>query len=86
MGTRTDAPGEQYRNLRSMHRTHMARILRCKSGGIGELGPFVEPITSRHGCTKWCCGWAVSVMYANHFPNADPEARTFFRNSEQSLC
>jgi len=48
--------------------------------GIGELGPFVEPINLKAWLHEMVLRLGPSaVMYANHFPNADPKLEQFFQ-------
>jgi hypothetical protein len=54
--------------------------------GIGELGPFVDPINLKAWLHEMVLRLGPSaVMYANHFPNAHPKLEQFFRGFGKEL-
>lgn len=47
---------------------------------MGELGPFIEPINLKAWLHEMVLRLGPSaVMYANHFPKADPNLERFFQ-------
>jgi hypothetical protein len=72
---------EQYRKLSELasHVTWRGFAMTTRRG-MGELGPFVEPINLKAWLHEMVLRLGPSaVMYANHFPNADPKLERFFR-------
>jgi hypothetical protein len=72
---------EQYRKLSELasHATWRGFAMTTRDG-IGELGPFVEPINLKAWLHEIVLRLGPStVMYANHFPNAGPKLERFFR-------
>jgi hypothetical protein len=72
---------EQYRKLSdlSSHATWRGFAVTTRQG-MGELGPFVEPTNLKAWLHEMVLRLGPSsVMYANHFPNADPKLERFFQ-------
>ena len=58
----------------------VARVCDDTRQGFGELGPFVEPINLKAWLHEMVLRLGPSaVIYANHFPNADPKLEGFVR-------
>jgi hypothetical protein len=72
---------ERYRTLSELasHATWRGFAMTTRQG-IGELGPFVEPINLKAWLHEMVLRLGPSaVIYANHFPNTAPEFERFFR-------
>jgi hypothetical protein len=72
---------EQYRRLSELasHATWRGFAMTTRQG-FGELGPFVEPINLKAWLHEMVLRLGPSaVIYANHFPNADPKLEGFVR-------
>lgn len=72
---------EQYRQLSELasHATWRGFAMTTRQG-IGELGPFVEPMNLKAWLHEMVLRLGPSaVIYANHFPNADPKLEGFVR-------
>lgn len=72
---------EQYRKLSELasHATWRGFAMTTRQG-IGELGPFIEPINLKAWLHEMVLRLGPStVVYANHFPNAEPKLDRFFQ-------
>ena len=72
---------EQYRKLSELasHATWRGFTMTTRQG-IGELGPFIEPINLKAWLHEMVLRLGPSaVVYGNHFPNADSKLERFFQ-------
>ena len=72
---------EQYRKLSELasHATWRGFAMTTRQG-IGELGPFIEPINLKAWLHEMVLRLGPStVVYANHLPNAEPKLERFFQ-------